>query len=203
MVIFGLIGVTMVSLFSTSISSSATANETRRAFYLSESGIRYAVSELRQSGFSEMNIINPLNTTSYKMPPSGGFDIRVFGAWFRSPSNQNVASGTITAELEKGKIPSGFNAKLGDVLPRALRGCLQPGPALGHAEAKCQRICQGRGLFCSKRHDTSISSWVTSLPSGETSASAWRSSRLLTKPSRRRGCRCIPGFETESCRHFP
>ena len=31
MVIFAVIGVTMVSLFSTSISSSATANETRRA----------------------------------------------------------------------------------------------------------------------------------------------------------------------------
>ena len=41
-VIFAVIGVTMVSLFSTSISSSATANETRRAFYLSESGIRSA-----------------------------------------------------------------------------------------------------------------------------------------------------------------
>ena len=56
MVIFAVIGVTMVSLFSTSISSSATANETRRAFYLSESGIRYAVSELRQNGFSATNI---------------------------------------------------------------------------------------------------------------------------------------------------
>jgi outer membrane protein assembly factor BamB len=115
MVIFAVIGVTMVSLFSTSVSSSAVANETRRAFYLSESGIRYAVSELRQNGFSQTNI-NNLNTTNYKMPPSGGFDIRVFGAWFRSPSNQNVASGTITVELEKGKIPSGFNTKLGNVL---------------------------------------------------------------------------------------
>src|SRR5512133_3102359 len=103
MVIFAVIGVTMVSLFSTSISSSATANETRRAFYLSESGIRYAVSELRQNGFTQANI-NNLNTTNYTMPPSGGFDIRVFGAWFQPPSNQNVSGGVITVELEKGKI---------------------------------------------------------------------------------------------------
>ena len=51
MVIFALLGAVMVSLFSTSISSSATANESRRAFYLSESGIRYGLSELRQGRF--------------------------------------------------------------------------------------------------------------------------------------------------------
>ena len=38
MVIFGLLGVAMVSLFSTSISSSSTRNDTRRAFYMAESG---------------------------------------------------------------------------------------------------------------------------------------------------------------------
>ena len=108
MVIFAVIGVTMVSLFSTSVSSSATANETRRAFYLSESGIRYAVSELRQNGFSQTNINRPQHH-QFKMPPARAASTsRVFGAWFRSPSNQNVAGGTITVELEKGKIPTGF-----------------------------------------------------------------------------------------------
>src|SRR5512147_493938 len=92
MVVFGLIGVAMVSLFSTSVSSSAVANETRRAFYLSESGIRYAVSELRQNGFSRANV-NALNTTDYKVSPSGSFQITVSGAWFESPSNQIVAAG--------------------------------------------------------------------------------------------------------------
>ena len=48
MVIFGLLGALMVSLFSTSIGSSATANESRRAFYLAEAGLRYGLSELRQ-----------------------------------------------------------------------------------------------------------------------------------------------------------
>ena len=53
MVIFGLLGALMVSLFSTSIGSSATANESRRAFYLAEAGLRYGLSELRQKGFSD------------------------------------------------------------------------------------------------------------------------------------------------------
>jgi outer membrane protein assembly factor BamB len=116
MVIFAVIGVTMVSLFSTSVSSSATANETRRAFYLAESGIRYAFGELRQNGFSKANI-NNLNTTNFKMPPSGGFDIRVFGAWFKSPTNQSVAGGALNVELEKGKIPTGFFPRLTSVVP--------------------------------------------------------------------------------------
>jgi Tfp pilus assembly protein PilX len=80
MVIFAVIGVTMVSLMSTSISSSATVNETRRAFYLAESGLRYAMSELRQNGFSQADI-NRLNTTDYKLAPSGSFNPSVFGAW--------------------------------------------------------------------------------------------------------------------------
>ena len=100
----------MVSLFSTSIGSSATANESRRAFYLAEAGLRYGLSELRQKGFSTSNITT-LNTTEYKMPPSGNFDITVFGAWFKSPSNQSVASGALSVEIDKGKIPPSFFEK--------------------------------------------------------------------------------------------
>ena len=78
----------MVSLFSTSISSSATANESRRAFYVAEAGLRYGLSELRKvNGFSTLNIAT-LNDTLYKMPPSGDFDITVFGAWFKSSTYQ-------------------------------------------------------------------------------------------------------------------
>ena len=116
MVIFGLIGVTMVSLFSTSVSSSATANETRRAFYLSESGIRYAISELRQGGFSATNV-NRINANPFSVPPAGSFRVTVLGAWFQSPSNQNVAGGTLAVELEKGRIPTGFSARLNSAVP--------------------------------------------------------------------------------------
>jgi outer membrane protein assembly factor BamB len=111
MVIFGLLGALMVSLFSTSISSSATPNESRRAFYLAEAGLRYGLSELRQKGFSASNIAE-LNNTLYKMPPSGNFDITVFGAWFKSPTNQNVpGGGPLSVEIDKGKIPPYFYEK--------------------------------------------------------------------------------------------
>ena len=111
MVIFAALGTAMVSLFSTSISSSATANESRRAFYLAEAGLRYGLSELRKvNGFTTSNIAT-LNDTLHKIPPSGDFDITVFGAWFKSPSNQSLSSGALSVEIDKGKIPVSFFEK--------------------------------------------------------------------------------------------
>ena len=117
MVIFAVIGVTMVSLFSTSISSSATANETRRAFYLAESGLRYGMSMLRQSNLSASEVNRLNNMAAFNVPPSGSFRINVFGAWFKSPSNQSVASGAVAVEVGGGKVaPDFFDKKLPNVL---------------------------------------------------------------------------------------
>ena len=81
MVIFGVLGVTMVSLFSTSITSSATQNDTRRATYLSEAGTRYAMSELLTGDFSDTTI-NNLNGTEYTVNSAGKFWINIFSPWF-------------------------------------------------------------------------------------------------------------------------
>ncbi|MGD9062232.1 MAG: hypothetical protein PVF72_17470, partial [Desulfobacterales bacterium] len=75
MLIFGTLGVAMVSLFSTSTASTATRNDTRRAIYMAESGMRYAFSEIRKA-FSELSSItavqdfmnDPLNATTYTIP---------------------------------------------------------------------------------------------------------------------------------------
>ena len=53
MLIFGVLGVAMVSLFSTSMASTANRNDSRRGRYLSESGVRYAIAELRIADFDE------------------------------------------------------------------------------------------------------------------------------------------------------
>jgi outer membrane protein assembly factor BamB len=107
MVIFGLLGVTMVSLFSTSISSSGTRNDTRRAFYMAESGIRYGVSQLRDKDFVSKDI-DDLNTTTFKLPP-GEFKINVFGPWFESPTDQDIGgTGTLNLKVTEGKIPHNF-----------------------------------------------------------------------------------------------
>ena len=110
MLIFGVLGVTMVSLFSTSISSSATDNDQRRALYLSESGTRYAMSELRHRGFSD-SVIDPLNQTLFNLPPSGAFDLNVLSYWFEFASGPDIpgsGTGTITVDIPKGEIPQGI-----------------------------------------------------------------------------------------------
>jgi type II secretory pathway pseudopilin PulG len=91
--IFGVLGVTMVSLFTTATGSSATPNDAKRALYMQESGIRYAFSELRNSGF-ETSVIDALNTIeNYNINPSGSFSVNVFGPWFESGTNQVLPSG--------------------------------------------------------------------------------------------------------------
>jgi outer membrane protein assembly factor BamB len=109
MVIFGLLGALMVSLFSTSIGSSATANESRRALYFYESGVRYAASELINNlpDFSSTTV-NRLNSNTYKIDPAGSFKLKVFGLNFQSISELNPAT-NLNLKLDKGLLPSSFS----------------------------------------------------------------------------------------------
>jgi outer membrane protein assembly factor BamB len=120
MVIFGVLGVNMVSLFSTSISSSATQNDTRRATYLSEAGTRYAMSELLAGDFSKTTITN-LNTTVYNINPAGRFDLNIFSPWFEPESNidlpQNFSDQSILFDVTEGYIPNGFVERIPTTAP--------------------------------------------------------------------------------------
>jgi outer membrane protein assembly factor BamB len=109
MIIFGLLGATMVSLFSTSITSTATPNYQRRAFYLYESGFRYSSSELLNNNPSfSTATVNLLNNTTYNLPPSGTFRSRVFKEELRSRSNLNPGR-NLNIQIAKGKIPGDFS----------------------------------------------------------------------------------------------
>jgi outer membrane protein assembly factor BamB len=107
MLIFGILGVVMVSLFSSSIASSITRNDTRRALYMAESGMRYAFSELRNNDF-DPDVIDTLNTTTYTLNSPGSFTINVFGPWFESPSNQSLNSTPLTLSVPQGELPENY-----------------------------------------------------------------------------------------------
>ena len=112
MVIFAVLGAAMVSLFSTSISSSATANNNRRALYLYESGYRYALSELSATGFAPSSI-TALNTTTYKLPREEEFVLNIFGPWFDSTALQTRSAGDdLNLKVVKGKLPPGFTSTI-------------------------------------------------------------------------------------------
>jgi hypothetical protein len=111
MVIFGILGVTMVSLFSSSISSSATQNDTRRAIYLSEAGTRYALSEVLSAEFVGDTIAD-LNNTVFSVDKAGSFDLNIFRSWFEPESkidlSQNFSDQPILFSVTEGHIPQGF-----------------------------------------------------------------------------------------------
>jgi outer membrane protein assembly factor BamB len=109
MLIFGVLGVVMVSLFTSSTASTVTRNDTRRAIYMAESGMRYAFSELRKADFDEDFIINTLNTTDYKITNAGNFTINVFSPWFDADGDtNNNGGGQLPLVVPTGAIPAGY-----------------------------------------------------------------------------------------------
>jgi hypothetical protein len=113
MLIFGFLGATMVSLFSTSVTSSATPNENRRALYISESGIRYAMSELQNNDFSKATTTR-LNNLTYNMDQAGSFKLNIFSPWFESVGIYDSATDgqTISVRVPEGVLPPGYLASL-------------------------------------------------------------------------------------------
>jgi len=105
LLIFGVLGVTIVSLYSTAKGSAATANDARRALYLAESGIRYALSEVRNSMDLEY-AATLLNTTEYKVDRSGSFRANVFSPGLVVSSSAG-SSWTLNVPYN-GKFPEDF-----------------------------------------------------------------------------------------------
>jgi hypothetical protein len=110
MLIFGILGVVMVSLFSSSIASSITRNDSRRARYMAESGTRYAFSELRKADFDLNFMINTLNATTYNIGGTESFTINVFSPWFESSADQTIPGlgGDLSLNVPIGELPDDF-----------------------------------------------------------------------------------------------
>ena len=111
MLIFGVLGVIMVSLFTSTTASTVTRNDSRRAIYMAESGMRYAFSEIRNANFDLDFMNDTLNTTTYKIGGTESFTVNVFSPWFESPSNQTIGSGggNLALEMPVGELPDGYS----------------------------------------------------------------------------------------------
>ena len=110
--IFGVLGVSLVSLFTTASSSSATPNDAKRARFIAESGIRYALSEIRNSLDIE-TAAELLNTTAeFKLGKNGGFTANVFSPGLESDQNKTIGAGGSDLRLNvpfSGKFPEDFD----------------------------------------------------------------------------------------------
>ena len=70
-------------------------NDARRAYYVAESGVRYALSRIRNANFHQDFIKEINNTPQYTLDDGSSFIINVFSPWFISPSAQNVSENNI------------------------------------------------------------------------------------------------------------
>ena len=111
LLIFGVLGVIIASLFTTATTSSATPNDARRASYIAESGIRYALSEIRNSK-DLANAAELLNTTTeFKLDKNGSFTIGVFSPGLTSAQAKTISGSGFTLKLNapySGKFPDDF-----------------------------------------------------------------------------------------------
>jgi hypothetical protein len=108
MIIFGIIGAVMASLLTSAVTSSATANHSRRALYMTEAGMRYGLSQLRNNEFAT-GVIDDLNNTTYTLSAEETFTLNIFGPWFDSASDQNISSGgSLTLKVPEGTLPQDF-----------------------------------------------------------------------------------------------
>ena len=116
LVIFSVLGITMVSLFTTSTTSSATPNDARRAYYMAESAVRYAASRIKNTRFRQSFIEEINQTPQYTLDNGSSFKIEIFSPWFISPTNQDLATGDNPFTLSvpnDGKIPQNFSIPSG------------------------------------------------------------------------------------------
>ena len=115
MLIFGVLGVIITSLFTISTASSATPNDARQASYLLESALRYAFSELRNADPPfDPGVINTLNTTTYNLNPRGNFAFNLFAPWFIANETKAIPDGvtdSILLKTAEGQMPAAWAAK--------------------------------------------------------------------------------------------
>jgi outer membrane protein assembly factor BamB len=105
MLIFGVLGVVMVSLFTSTTASTVTRNDSRRAIYMAESGMRYAFSELRKAKFDQDFILDDLSAKPYNVTNAGSFEIKLLNPLF-SPTAFDVNQVTLSAPVVN--IPSDY-----------------------------------------------------------------------------------------------
>ena len=117
LLIFGVLGVTIFSIFSTATQSATEPNHFRRARYIRESAIRYSFSELRDSEFDPAVIatLNSISTAGpYKIEPDGEFKLAIFSPWFDSDETKVLpigSGGTLDLKISRGMLQDDWVAK--------------------------------------------------------------------------------------------
>jgi len=116
MVIISVLGTAMLSLFSTSTMSQFLGNRSARAYYLAESGYRYAASELANTGKNlRDNKLEFLHDTNYTLADDDGkFHLDIYPYYYVTTAYHPPGSTTLNTKV-CGGIPTGLGLTSGSL----------------------------------------------------------------------------------------
>jgi len=105
------LGAAVATLFNTSSDSQARPNKVRRAYYLAESGLRYAFSEVRH-GTSQETVVSTLNQYTTTLDSGReSFSLALRPYWFKitgTSATAGAGSTSITASVPASGLPDDF-----------------------------------------------------------------------------------------------
>jgi hypothetical protein len=114
-VVFTVLGAGMVSMFGTSVLSVFATNNSRRAGYLAESGLRYTISQVRNAAASARETaLTAIDDGSVNgiwfsvFPGVSRYQVRVYPYWARTGVGTGVATNSVAATVPNSGFPPGF-----------------------------------------------------------------------------------------------
>ena len=116
MVIFAALGAGMVSMFGSSVLSVFASNSVRRANYMAESGLRYAISEVRNAAATGSTpeaaltgIDDGINVKWFNVfPGEARYQVRVYPYWSKTDPGTGVATNVVAATVPNSGFPPGY-----------------------------------------------------------------------------------------------
>lgn len=108
MMLFAALATALVSIYATANLVSVAGDDSRQAAYMAESGVRYAMTQLRTT--DTRTTIQTLNTTTYTLSEGDAFTVNVFPKWFQAASDVSVTTGqTLDLDVpDNATVPDGF-----------------------------------------------------------------------------------------------
>jgi outer membrane protein assembly factor BamB len=113
MMLFAALGAALVSIYTTSNLTAVIGDDAKQAGYLAESGVRYAIAELKAD--YTRAAIQFINATTYTMSDGDAFDVNIFPKWFLAASTVSLTTGqTIDLNVpDNATIPEDFEISAG------------------------------------------------------------------------------------------
>jgi hypothetical protein len=118
----GLLGAAAVSLTTSSQMSTTAQNAARRASYNAESGLHYAMGEIRRQteldGLPLEIVLGNLNGQTFSIDGQNSFTITTYGLWLKATQNRTIIPGNANKDLVELELPGKIDDEFYDAFSK-------------------------------------------------------------------------------------